>query len=306
MLRRMPSHSQTGDTADRSLQHWSEAGRRTMDAFYALATQDYRELVAAHDWGAELRDRARGSELRLLDVACGSGKFPSALLAAGLADQVGDLRVEVDLLDPSAFSIAEARTVLRSPFVAADELEIGLEELDVGRVPYDVAWATHALYALPPSLLADGLARMHAVLRPGGLGVVAQATSTSHYLTVYEAYRASHAPDATPYTTAEQVADGLRDAGADVRVQDVRYRTTTGDPVVAEGFLQRCLFDDGITMEAMTAAGPNGEELAAYLAGCRDGDTWVFDHHVHLITWQPSGALPPEPTHLVFPRSPPT
>jgi SAM-dependent methyltransferase len=279
-----PAH---GDTASRSLLHWSEAGRRTMDAFYELATQDYRELVAARDWAAALRDHAGDGRVRLLDVACGSGKFPSALLAGGLAGRIGDVTVEVDLLDPSAFSLAEARAVLTAPFVPADELEIGLEQLEVARGPYDVAWATHALYAVPPALLADGLARMHAVLRPGGLGVVAQATSTSHYLAVYEAYRASHAPDATPYTTAEQVADGLRAAGADVQVQDIRYRTGTSDQRVAEGFLQRCLFDDAISMEAMTAPGPNGDELAAFLAGCREADGWSFTHHVHLITWQP-------------------
>jgi SAM-dependent methyltransferase len=275
-----------GDTADRSLRHWSEAGRRTMDAFYELATQDYRELVAARDWASPLRARQQDGRVRLLDVACGSGKFPSALLAAGLAADLGDLTIAVDLLDPSAFSIAEARAVLAAPFVPVDELEIGLEELDVGRGPYDVAWATHALYAVPPARLVDGLARMHAVLRPGGLGVVAHATSASHYLAVYEAYRASHAPDATPYVTAEQVAEGLRDAGADVTVTDVRYRTGTDDAAVAEGFLQRCLFDDAITLEAMTASGPNGGELAAYLDACREGGSWTFTHHVHLITWQ--------------------
>jgi hypothetical protein len=115
---------------------------------------------------------------------------------------------------------------------------------------------------------------------------VAHATSASHYLAVYDAYRASHAPDATPYVTAEQVADGLHAAGAEIEVTDVHYRTGTDDPAVAEGFLQRCLFDDTISLEAMTAPGPNGDGLAAYLAGCRDGGTWTFSHRVHLITWR--------------------
>lgn len=257
-----------------------------MDAFYELAARDYRELVAAHDWATALHDQQHDGRVRLLDVACGSGKFPSALLAADIAADLDGLRIDVDLLDPSAFSIAEARGVLNPPFVPVDELEIGLEELDVGRGPYDVAWATHALYAVPPARLADGLARMHAVLRPGGLGVVAHATSASHYLAVYEAYRASHAPDATPYNTAEQVTEGLRAVGVDVTVTDLRYRTGTDDPAVAEGFLQRCLFDDEISLEDMTAPGPNGGELATYLAGCREGGTWTFTHHVHLMTWQ--------------------
>ena len=42
------------DTAQRSLDHWSEAGRAEMQAFYALATEDYRQLAGARDWNADL------------------------------------------------------------------------------------------------------------------------------------------------------------------------------------------------------------------------------------------------------------
>lgn len=50
------------ETARRSLEHWSEAGRAEMEAFYALATEDYRYLAAARDWGADLRVRSAASE----------------------------------------------------------------------------------------------------------------------------------------------------------------------------------------------------------------------------------------------------
>ncbi len=200
------------DTATRSLEHWSEAGRRSMEGFYALASEDYRRLEGARDWAADLRERADADgRVRLLDVACGSGRFPAALLAAGLAARTPGLRVEVDLLDPSPFSLAEARGVLAPPFVAAADLEVGIERFVADGPPYDVAWATHALYAVPPSLLGEGLRRMNGALRAGGLGAVGQATSRSHYLRVYEAYRSSHAPEATPYTSAEGVADALRE-----------------------------------------------------------------------------------------------
>jgi SAM-dependent methyltransferase len=266
------------DTAQRSLDHWSEAGRLEMQAFYALASEDYRQLVTARDWAADLAEHAVDGRVRLLDVACGSGKFPTALLAAGLPSQPV---VEVDLLDPSAFSIAEARATLAPPFVAADEHEVFLQ--DFTGTGYDVTWATHALYALPPAELAAGVAKMVEGLRPGGFGAVAQASSASHYLTFYDAYRASFAPDATPYTDAEGVAAALRAAGAPIEVQVLPYRTGTADRATAEGFLQRCAFDDAVSLEQMETS----DELGAYLAGCRGADgVYEFHHEAHLITWQ--------------------
>ena len=266
------------DTAARSLDHWSEAGRPEMEAFYALATEDYRELAAATDWSAALRAVATGDRITLLDVACGSGKWPAALLAAGL-DPV--LRIEVDLLDPSAFSLAEARSVLAPPFVGVADHQVGIQDLDPAVGPYDVAWAVHALYALPPDELGAGLARMAAAVRPGGLGMVAQATAASHYLAFYEAYRDTVEAAVTPFTTAEQVVEALRGRGIDRRLGVLHYPTRLADMARGRGFPAavrvRRLADAG----EMEAHGP----LADYLDGCRDAAGFHFDHEVQLITW---------------------
>lgn len=266
------------DTAARSLEHWSEAGRTGMEAFYALATEDYRQLAAVTDWSAALRAVATDGRVTLLDVACGSGKWPAALLAAGLDPS---LRIEVDLLDPSAFSLTEARSVLVPPFVGAADHEVGIQDLDPAAGPYDVAWAVHALYALPPDELGAGLERMVAAVRPGGLGMVAQATAASHYLAFYEAYRDSVDHPVTPFTTAEEVVEALRGLGVSPAVQLLSYRTRSSDLAVVEGFLQRCAFDASMTLAEMEARGP----LAGYLAGCRDAAGFHFDHEVQLITW---------------------
>ena len=47
------------DTFERSCEHWSEAGRAEMEAFYALATVDYRHLAEALDWKAWLQNWKR-------------------------------------------------------------------------------------------------------------------------------------------------------------------------------------------------------------------------------------------------------
>ena len=264
------------DTAARSLAHWSEAGRAEMEAFYALATEDYHQLALAADWLALLGGVARPG-WRVLDVACGSGKFPSAL------DRYCDLstlpEAGYDLLDPSTFSIAEARAQLRPPFRAARELPVTLQDLPSDAAGYDVVWATHALYALPPAELAQAAEQFVRALRPGGLGFVAQATARSHYLAFYDAFRAG-VSERTPYTSAEQVADALAAARGEVRTQLVHYTSGTADRAVAEGFLQRCAFDDAVSLEQMEAAPVLGD----YLADCRDdAGRYTFEHEVMLI-----------------------
>ena len=61
-----------------------------------------------------------------------------------------------------------------------------------------------------------------------------QASSRSHYLAFYEAYRPAFAPAVVPYTDAEGVAAALRSAGADVDVQVIHYRTGSTDRALAQ------------------------------------------------------------------------
>jgi SAM-dependent methyltransferase len=274
--------SQQGTTEQRSLAHWAEDGRAGMEAFYALAIEDYRQMVAARDWAADLRGHAAEGRVRVLDVACGSGKFPAELTRRGLADAVGGTRVEIDLLDPSPFSIAEARSVLDAPFGVRAEHEARIQDLPTGVGGFDVAWATHALYAIPPDEIGAAITRMVAALRPGGFGAIVHATAASHYLRFAGAFRTTFAPAAVPFTGAGQVREALASAGVVPAVATLRYEVGHADRAVVEGFLQRCVFDDSVSLERMESEGAVG----AYLAGCLDGDGYRFSQVVDVITWE--------------------
>ena len=269
-----PVVTSSQDTASRSLAHWSEDGRAEMEAFYVLATGDYRRLAEAADWSSLLAGRAT-----VLDVACGSGKFPAALQSyAGLGVEQS---LTYDLLDPSAFSVAEAKARLEPPFVAGRELVCTLQDLPAD-LTYDVVWATHALYAVPIAELGLAAERFVGAIAPGGLGFVAQATAAGHYVAFYEAYRAGvpGAAGVDPFTSAEQVRDALVAAGAAVREERIRYTSGTADRAVAQGFLQRCAFDDALSLEEMEATPVLGD----YLASCRGSDgTWTFEHEAALL-----------------------
>jgi SAM-dependent methyltransferase len=280
------------DTAARSLAHWSEKSRVEMDAFYALARRDYERLARGFvDHAAWLRRVADGRRrITLLDVACGSGKFPEALQEfGGVGALSGELQIDYDLLDPSPFSLLEAAQALRPPFVAAARHETLVEELDDAVGPFDVVWATHALYSLTPDAVHAATARMLAALAPGGALLIAQGSRESHYLRFYRHFLDDFRDgQGTMYAASEDLAEALRAGGADPHVVRLSYDQTAplDDAITVEGYLQRCAFDDSISLQAMITA----PHLGAYLRRCRDepAGLWRFHQEVDVLLLGPS------------------
>ena len=62
----------------------------------------------------------------------------------------------------------------------------------------------------------------------------------------------------------------------------LRYEVAHPDRAVVEGFLQRCVFDDSVSLERMEAEGAVG----AYLSGCLGDDGYRFGQVVDVITWE--------------------
>lgn len=273
-----------------------------MESFYAFAALDYKLLAGVLDWdtilgGAVARRPDQAQPLRLLDVACGSGKFPAALLKAGALTSVDEAGVRYDLLDPSAFSISEAAAVLRAPLHEGDGYETTLEDLAPDAGPWDVVWATHALYALRPDRLDAAAERFVAAIAPGGIGFMAQGAHEGHYLAVYRAFLDGVRGGAgTPYLSGEQVAGALTRAAAPrgllCTTHHLRYehRVPVTEEVLLEGYLQRCLFDDELGLAELRAA----PVLGAYLESCRDDSAaaYRFPQDVVCFTLTPEGAAP--------------
>lgn len=283
--------AEIADTFERSCDHWSEAGRPEMEDFYALAAVDYRHLAESIDWKAwlETRQKAVGSRsLRLLDVACGSGKFPAALSShAGVAS--AEIRpVDYALLDPSRFSITEARQALASPFRAGAEYEMTLQDLECDPGSFDVVWATHALYAIPQNELETALSRFaHAMGHgregdSGGVGFIAHASAQSHYLQFYQHYlRGFKEGVGVPYSSSEQILTTFAQMGLSVESKEISY--TNGAPQTkerqVERYLQRCLFDDTVSLKEMLTNPVTGP----YLETCRKNGEWQFAQRVTMI-----------------------
>ncbi|MEM6550452.1 MAG: class I SAM-dependent methyltransferase [Pseudomonadota bacterium] len=274
------------DLLTRSNAHWCEEGRAGMEAFYRLATDDYRHLALARDWRAlfeAAQARVGDRALSLLDVACGSGKFPVALARHAALAEAAIRPVATDLLDPSAFSLAEARAALPAPFAAATEHETTLQDFAVPEGGYDIVWATHALYAIPAAEMTAAMARFRAAIAPGGLGIIAHSAADGHYVDFHRRYLAAFgAEDIAPYVASDTILVALDKAGATVESQAVRYDSVAGpdETAVVEGYLQRCVFDTRKNLAEMQAVAP----LSDYFSACRGPGGWRFPQHVTLIT----------------------
>ena len=261
------------DTFERSCEHWSDAGRDEMETFYELARVDYRYLAEAYDWADAFQSLAgRKSGVRLIDIACGSGKFPQALLTyahvANLA-RLADFKLDYDLLDPSLFSLREAKQALASPFRAGAEFCCTLQDWDEEPGQYDIAWATHALYCVPVEQLEQALSRMCSALSRDGFGFLAQGLRDGHYVNFYDQYSASlFDGHGTPYSDGAQVEAALRNLGMRVRTRVLDYTTVVpaDRPELLESYLQRCAFDDTFGLDEML----RHEPLAGYLSSCHD------------------------------------
>ncbi|MEM6415337.1 MAG: class I SAM-dependent methyltransferase [Pseudomonadota bacterium] len=273
------------DTFERSCTHWSESGRTEMERFYEIASVDYRHLAEARDWRLWLSQKVDaiggGRPLRILDVACGSGKFPVALNQYA---SVGDgtlASIDYALLDPSRFSIDEARAALAPPFSPADEFETTLQGLECPRGAFDIVWATHALYALPASEMEFGIRRL--VDACAKEAFIAHAYTDAHYLKFQRIFLdAFNRTDETRYAAAEDVIEALKTIGVSFDVSEVIYENgAPGDARdIVQGYLQRCLFDDTITLDALEAV----EGTRDYLANCRTQGAWRFKQRVALIS----------------------
>ncbi len=271
------------NTFIRSCEHWSEASRNEMDAFYALASVDYKYLAKALDWKKwleNLQSRVGHRRLRLLDVACGSGKFPLALEQYAKISDAKVSPVEYALLDPSAFSISEARKVLSPPFLASTEFETTLQELACDRDAFDIIWATHALYAVPQGEMQRALERF--IFGMGEVGFIAHASCKSHYLKFYQKYLNGFKSGlGEPYSSAEDIIKVLTKMGVSHRVEKISYENgiNKNSSLQVEGYLQRCIFDNTIDLKKMLSNSTTGP----YLDNCVKDGQWRFKQEVMLI-----------------------
>ena len=289
MSRSLPAATDA-DTFDRSCAHWSADGRDGMDNFYTYATVDYRHLAGLIDWPALLASLSKQTgALQLADLACGSGKFPAALMEHTTLPELMNaegksIQVLYDLLDPSIFAIEEAAAVLNAPFVERDHYCCRLQDWQPKPSTYDLSWATHALYCVPAEEMSECMSIVKDAMNADGIGIVAQSNRSGHYIRFYEHFLESiHGGKGTLFSASEDVDEAAENVGFERQSRTLNYETVIdeNDRRALESYLQRCAFDDSISLDQMLNSGSLGQ----YLASTKKQGAYRFQQSVDVLVF---------------------
>ena len=264
-----------------SCEHWSEKYVEEMHNFYKLANLDYLKLANALNW-ADVFHRIGGKlgteSLEILDVACGSGMFPTALQRV-LSEKDKLATINYSLLDPSKFAIDETKKKLIPPFCLSKEFNTTLQDFNCLDI-FHISWAIHALYAIPKNELKVSLEKFYSSFRE--IGFIAHACSDAHYIKFYNLYiQDCHNGDLPAFCSAEDILKIFDSLGIKYEVQYIEYINTAEyhDTLTVEAYLQRCLFDDTISLRDMRESNLIGN----YLQSCCSTGKWLFPQRVAVI-----------------------
>jgi SAM-dependent methyltransferase len=257
-----------------------------LDLWFKVTQIDYERLLERYSFGglfASLRD----GPLSLLDLGCGTARFPCLL------DQAipGGIQVYADLLDISDYCLktaAEQYAGLRY-FAPRSLYRSALEDLAeavVGRGGYDVIWAIHSLYTVKEEAMSGIYRHCLDLLMPQGTFLIYQLCENSAYYRLYDHYlnHYSRPHSTTSLLTSESHQRILAAQGINYQVIKLQFTHTIAveRQDLLEVYLRKCVMDNAVEVR---------ELFQTMLMDCYDEaqGEYRFDQEVDLLIINKAG-----------------
>jgi len=260
--------------------------------------QDYWQLAKSYRWSDLLFRADDDEQLRILDVACGSGRWLRALQLYA-QPKPGSTRMIYDFLDPNAEAMVGATQQLQLPFQVGEQFAQTIQEAALARHTYDLLWSMHGFYIIPHEELGSVLTKCAGLLKSGGTGFIGLATLQSFYVDFYARYLDCFYPgQGGRFTAAEDVVEALVDAGMEHHVDRIFYEELIhhADHAALEHYIRaesstnsfdKSMVSDGMTLSQEITLDKlmSHPQLGAYLDSMRRGAYYAFPQEIWLISF---------------------
>lgn len=249
------------------------------EAWFKIADRDYVELINSVDFQALFS--SFNSPVDLLDVGCGTGKFPSMLREHLHKDS----EINYDYLDPSSHCLSKTYSTLISPYHKRHAFHTTLEDLSTKFVPlsgYNVAWAIHSLYCVDQTSIVEVVDKLIKLTNPdNGVAMIIMANRDAFYHHIYDLYNhLFYHGSKNSFTAAEDITDALEllDKEAFVKQLQFEHVIPAAEHGLLEKYLHKCVFENlplDMWMENTT--------MREFLSSYSDGKVYRFPQEVSVI-----------------------
>ena len=268
-------------TTDIAASFYAE-GILDIDRWFQIADADYLALLESLD--IDTLFPASAKHLRLLDVGCGTGRFPT-LLRPHLKNR--ETVIQYDFIDPSPYCLTIMRESLAEPFNAGQGLQMGVEDLDAwgkeSGATYNIVWAIHSLYYGATDDTIPAIIRsLRGLLAPKtGVGLIYIATRNSFYLNLHDSYGKIFPRPLSPFLTAEDYAAAFAAVTLPWHEHRLRFfhEVPVNEDALLESYLHKCVLDPSRPLTEWR----NQASLREMIEGHRVGEVYRFPQEVALF-----------------------
>lgn len=184
--------------------------------------EDYRQIAQKFGW-IELLLNRKTSDIRLLDVACGTGRWLQAFRTY-VKPECLNINIVCDAVDPSKQAVQSFVERIASPMSIGCRYEDTIQNTDLPKDVYDIIWSMHGFYAIPREDLHPVLKKIYDSLNSGGgEAFIAQAARNSFYIQFYDKFLDAFNPHEQGFTSAEDITDALNMLGLNYQIHIIAY-----------------------------------------------------------------------------------